>query len=97
MKKNQILVKYYSYSIRLQRQGRKGKSFFKIVVVNSNNRIIESLGYIMPHISRKNKVKPIGLNRFKCIFWLIKNAVPSYFIFFLFENLGLIKYNVEKQ
>lgn len=93
MKKNRIFIKYYSYHIRLLRQGKKRKVFFKIVVVNSKNRIISNLGYIMPHISKKSKMKPIGINRVLTISWLLKHATPSYFIFFLFENIGLIKYN----
>jgi ribosomal protein S16 len=93
MRKNRIFVKYYSYHIRLLRQGKKKKIFFKIVVVNSKNRIVANLGYIMPHGSVNSKIKPIGINRIATILWLLKHAVPSYFIFFLFENIGLIKYN----
>ncbi len=93
MKKNKTLIKYYSYRIRLFQQGRKKNIFFKIVVVNSKNRIIANLGYIVPHANSKSKIKPIGLNRNRCIFWLLKHAVPSYFVFFIFENVGLIKYD----
>ena len=96
MKKNRLFVKYYKYQIRLFRQGRKTKSFFKIVVVNSNNRIIASLGYFMPHASKSSEIKPIGINKSLTIFWILKNAKPSYFIFFLFENLGLVKYKKNK-
>jgi ribosomal protein S16 len=93
MKKNRILVKYYSYHIRLLRQGRKKNAFFKIVIVNSKNRIIGNLGYFIPHSFKNFKVKPIGINRNLSILWLIKHAIPSFFILFLFENIGLIKYN----
>lgn len=92
MKKNRLCVKYYSYHIRLLRQGRKKNAFFKIVVVNSKNRIIANLGYFIPHSSKKYKVKLIGINRNLSILWLLKHAIPSFFIFFLFESIGLIKY-----
>ena len=93
MKKNRIFVKYYSYHIRLLRQGRKKNAFFKIVVVNSKNRIVANLGYYIPHSSKKFRVKSIGINRSLSILWLLKQAIPSFFVFFLFEIIGLIKYN----
>ncbi len=96
MKKNRISVKYYSYHIRLLRQGRKKNAFFKIVVVNSKNRIIANLGYFIPHASKKFKVKSIGITRSLAILWLLKHAIPSFFIFFLFEIIGLLKYSKVK-
>lgn len=92
MKKNRIFIKYYTYHIRLLRQGKKKRAFFKIIVFSPENRIIANLGYIMPS-AYKNKIKPIGINRNRSIFWLLKYATPSYFVFFIFENVGLIKYN----
>jgi ribosomal protein S16 len=93
MKKNKIFVKYYAYHIRLLRQGRKKNAFFKIVVVNSKNRVISNLGYFIPHSFEKFKVKPIGINRSLTIQWLLKHAIPSFFLLFFFEFVGLIKYN----
>lgn len=92
MRKNLLIVKYYSYKIRLLRQGKKKRIFFKIVVVNHKNRIVGNLGYLTPHANNDNKLKSIGINRMQVVFWLLKNAVPSFFVFFLFENIGLIKY-----
>jgi len=96
MKKNKISVKYYSYHIRLLRQGRKKHAFFKIVIVNSKNRIVSNLGYFIPHFSKRFKVKSIGINRNLTILWLLKHAIPSFFILFLFEILGLLKYDKVK-
>jgi ribosomal protein S16 len=93
MRKNRICVKYYSYHIRLLRQGRKKNAFFKIVIVNSKNRIVSSLGYFIPHSSKNFKIKSIGINRNLTILWLLKHAIPSFFILFLFESIGLLKYN----
>jgi ribosomal protein S16 len=96
MKKNRISVKYYSYHIRLLRQGRKKNAFFKIVVVNSKNRIVSNIGYFIPHSFKKFKIKSIGINKRLSIFWLLKHAIPSFFILFLFENTGLVKYDKMK-
>lgn len=38
------------YKIKLLRVGRKKKSFFKIVVVNWNNKNVDFLGYFNPHL-----------------------------------------------
>jgi|ERR1700748_1396930 ribosomal protein S16 len=84
--------RYLNYRIRLFRTGRRGKSFYKIVVVNWNNRIVSQLGYYNPHADG-SKYKYIGLDRSACIKWLVeKKATPSYFIFFIFEKIGLVKY-----
>jgi ribosomal protein S16 len=85
-------LRYLNYRIRLFKIGRKQKPFYKIVVVNWNNRIVSQLGYYNPHADG-SKYKFIGLDRSATLKWLInKKATPSYFVFFIFEKIGLIKY-----
>lgn len=84
--------RYLNYRIRLFRSGRRNKSFYKIVVVNWNNRIVSQLGYYNPHADGAN-YKFIGLDRAASLKWLVeKKATPTYFVFFIFEKIGLIKY-----
>jgi ribosomal protein S16 len=84
--------KYLNYKIKLFRTGRHNKSFYKIVVVNWNNRIVSQLGYYNPHADGHN-YKLIGLDKAAALRWLIqKKATPTYFVFFVFEKIGLIKY-----
>lgn len=90
-----IFSRYYINRIRLIQIGRKKRSYFKIVVVNYNNKIVADLGYLIPHAEiQKKTMKKVGLDRSLCVFWLLKRAVPSVVVFFLFENLGLIKYKI---
>jgi ribosomal protein S16 len=79
------------YRIRLYRCGRYKRPFFKIVVVNINNRIECQIGYFDPHTDGFKK-KLVGLDRSACLYWLVyKKAIPSIFVFGLFEKIGLIK------
>lgn len=88
-----VFNRYYTPRLRLMRTGRKKKSTYKIVVVNFDNRIIGDLGYIIPHaVNKKKFIKKIGLDRSKSILWLLKKASPSLIVFFIFENIGLVKY-----
>lgn len=87
-----IFSRYYNPRLRLLKLGRIKRVYFKIVVVNMDNRIIEDVGYILPHVGKNIKFKKIGLDRSKCIKWLLKKAIPSLIVFFVFENVGLIKY-----
>lgn len=85
-------ARYLNYRIRLFRVGRVNKSFYKIVVVNWNNRIVSQLGYYDPHADGLT-YKLIGLDRAAALRWLLeKKATPTYFVFFIFEKIGLIKY-----
>lgn len=90
IKKN--LPSYYNYRIRLFRSGRYKKPFYKIVIVNSFNRIISQVGYYNPHADGyKNKI--VGIDRSACLYWILeKKAIPSVFVFFILQRLSLIKH-----
>ena len=61
--------------IRLKRQGRKKKPFYRIVVTDirtrRNGKPLEELGYYNPHS------KELKLDKAKAQEWLSKGAIPS--------------------
>ena len=65
--------------IRMSRQGRRHRPFFRINVIDSrtprDGRIIEKLGYYDPLEKATDKQLVIDIERAK--FWLDKGAVPS--------------------
>jgi ribosomal protein S16 len=92
-----IFSRYFTPRLRLLRLGRIRRAYYKIVVVNMDNRIVEDLGYILPHSASHKRIKRVGLDRSKCIKWLLKKSIPSLIVFFILENVGLIKYSKLKK
>ncbi len=65
--------------IRMSRQGRRHRPFFRINVIDSrtprDGRIVEKLGHYDP--LEKNPEKEIILNLDRVKYWLEKGAIPS--------------------
>lgn len=68
-----------SVKIRMSRQGRRHRPFFRINVIDSrtprDGRIIEKLGHYDP--LEKNPEKEIVLNIERVKYWLDKGTIPS--------------------
>ena len=68
-----------SVKIRMSRQGRRHRPFFRINVIDSrsprNGRIVEKLGHYDPLEKASDKQLVLDLERVK--FWLDKGAIPS--------------------
>jgi len=91
------------YKIRLQVYRRYQKPLYKIVITNSNNRIVSTLGYYNPFkikfrqtykdLQHSNfTAKVVAINRLNTISWLRQGVVPSSaFLYFLLDDMGLLK------
>jgi ribosomal protein S16 len=91
------------YKIRLQAYRRYQKPLYKIVITNSNNRIVATLGYYNPfkikfrqtykNLQHSNfTAKVVAINRLNTISWLRQGVVPSSaFLYFLLDDMGLLK------
>jgi ribosomal protein S16 len=98
-----ILNSYSSYTMRLELLPRYQHPMYKIVVTNSNNRIVATLGYYNPFKIKFNTTyrdiqtplftgKVVAIDRFNTIVWLRKGIVPSsIFLCFLLYDMGLLK------
>ncbi len=78
------------------------KVFYKIVVVNRNNSILEVVGFINPfsvplRLSYRDITKPflfskiIGVNRIRVMFWLSKGVLATPTVFVILNQMGLTK------
>jgi small subunit ribosomal protein S16 len=71
--------KQMSVKIRMSRQGRRHRPFFRINVIDSrtprDGRIVEKLGHYDP--LEKNTEKEIVLDLERVKYWLDKGAIPS--------------------
>lgn len=91
------------YKIRLQAYRRYQKPLYKIVVTNSNNRIVSTLGYYNPFkikfrqtykdLQHSNfSAKVVAINRLHTLSWLRYGVIPSSaFLYFLLDDMGLLK------
>ena len=98
-----FLDSYCLYSMRLQVYRRYQKPIYKIVITNSNNRIVKTLGYYNPfkikfRTTYKSLPQPmffgkvIALDRLNTLIWLRKGVIiSSPFLCFLLYDMGLIK------
>jgi ribosomal protein S16 len=89
--------------MRLELLPRYQHPMYKIVVTNSNNRIVATLGYYNPFKIKFNTTyrdvqtslftgKVVAIDRFNTIVWLRKGIVPSsIFLCFLLYDMGLLK------
>ena len=68
-----------SVKIRMSRQGRRHRPFFRINVIDTHSprdgRIIEKLGHYDP--LEENKEKELVLDLERVQYWLNKGAIPS--------------------
>lgn len=91
-----------AYYMRLQPFRRYQRPIYKIVVVNKNNRIVYTLGYYNPFkinfrttYRAKTKVdfvaKIISLDRRNTIAWLCLGVIPSTFLCYILNDMGLFK------
>ncbi len=78
--------------IRLKRQGRRNRSFFRICVFDGrtrrDGRSIEDLGYYDPHGVTVEKT--VSLNQERLKHWVEHGALPSNTILSLAKRLGMI-------
>lgn len=90
------------YYMRLQAYRRYQKPIYKIVVVNQNNRIVYTLGYYNPfklnfRTTYRSIPKPlftakvISLDRHNTLLWLKNGVIPSLFLSFILNDMGLLK------
>ncbi|MGD0552098.1 MAG: 30S ribosomal protein S16 [Sedimentisphaerales bacterium] len=89
-----------SVKIRMSRQGRRHRPFFRINVIDSrtprNGSIIEKLGHYDPLEKATDKQLVLDLERVK--FWLDKGAVPSDSVSEILLRKGIKhKYAAEKK
>lgn len=103
----------FFYRLRLELSGSKYHHFFKIVVVNSSNRIVSFIGTYTPHkisfyeFPNTGKLyntyffsRTVCLNISLLSYWLEKGLYISPFLCFLFSNFGFFKlfnYNLLKK
>jgi ribosomal protein S16 len=97
-----FLKSHTFYFMRLQVYRRYQKPIYKIVVVNQNNRIVHTLGYYNPFkinfrtsyrtISQSSFMgKVISIDRYTTMSWLRKGVIPSLFLSFILNDMGLLK------
>ena len=89
-----------SVKIRMSRQGRRHRPFFRINVIDSrtprDGRIIEKLGHYDPLEKAADKQLVIDIERAK--FWIDKGAVPSDSVSEILTRKGIKhKYAAEKK
>jgi small subunit ribosomal protein S16 len=89
-----------SVKIRMSRQGRRHRPFFRINVIDSrtprDGRIIEKLGHYDP--LEKNSEKEIVLDLERVKYWLDKGATPSDVVSDILLRKGIKhKYAAEKK
>jgi ribosomal protein S16 len=88
--------------MRLQAYRRYQKPIYKIVVVNQNNRIVYTLGYynhfkLIFLTTYRSIPKPlftakvISLDRHNTLLWLKNGVIPSLFLSFILNDMGLLK------
>lgn len=103
MKYNSKFLKSHTfYRMRLQVFRRYNKPIYKIVVVNSRNRIVYTLGYYNPFkinfrstykiLSKADfTAKIISIDRKNTIIWLNHGVIPSLFLSYILNDMGLLK------
>lgn len=97
-----LFFAHYFYKLRVLPCRRYQKVFYKIVVTNRNNSILEVLGFINPfavplRLSYRHQTQPthfskfVALNRSRVMFWLSKGALTTPTIFVILFQMGLTK------
>lgn len=97
-----LFFAHYFYKLRIIPCRRFQKVFYKIVVVNSKNSILEVVGFINPfavplRLSYRDISKPllfskiIGVNRIRVMFWLSKGVLATPTVFVILNQMGLTK------
>jgi small subunit ribosomal protein S16 len=92
--------KQMSVKIRMSRQGRRHRPFFRINVIDvrspRDGKIVEKLGHYDP--LEKNKEKEIVLDLERVKYWLDKGAIPSDAVSEILLRKGIKhKYAAEKK
>lgn len=93
---------YFFYKIRLLRCKHYQRVFYRLVVVNRYNSIVDDLGFYNPfavsfRLSYRNISKPmffskvVGINRPQVMFWLEKGAIVTPIVSIILLQMGLFK------
>lgn len=97
-----IYNSYFYYKLRLLRCRHYQRVFYKLVVVNRYNSILDHLGFYNPfavnfHSSYYNISKPLffakvfGIDKLRVMSWIVKGAFATPIVSILLSQMGLFK------